>query len=382
MLPRLARACPVLLLALAVVANAAPPLPAEHLEIARMPARSPHWIYVFDEILASQTDSRIYVYDGDAHRELGQIDAGYWANFNVSPDGRTTAVATTYLSRGSRGTRTDVLELTDNATLTVTGEVVLPPKRANTLPTAYNVSFSADQHFVYSTNLTPAASFTVVDLAKAAVAGEIDTDGCVLAIPSAQRRVSSLCENGRLLTVILDDSGHETARSVSAPFFNIDRDPVFAQGVPVPAGVLFLSFLGDVYQADLSGAEPKFTAPWPLVSAQQRGHWRPGGQQVAAYQPHTKRLYVPMHRGADGSHKDGGTEIWVFDTATRKRLARWPVNTPLYGPVLATQVSQDEQPLLFVTTENGALLLMNAASGHVEHVEPKFGQSLWYLINP
>ena len=380
---RLPRASLALLIALAATAGAeSPPLPAEHLEVARLPAPSPHWIYVFDESLYNETDSRIYLYDGDAHRELGQIDSGYWPGFAIAPDGRTTAVATTYLSRGGHGVRTDVVEFTDNATLNITDEIVLPPKRAQTLPSLYNASYSADQHFLYVTNLSPAASYTVVDAVKRAVVGEIDSDGCVLAIPSLARRVSSLCENGRLLSVTLDDAGHEAARQASAPFFNADRDPIFVQGVPTPVGVLFLSFLGDVYAVDLSGAESRFAPAWPITSATERGHWRPGGDQVAALHRRSGRLYVPMHRGADGSHKVGGTEIWVVDATRHRRIARWPVNAAKFGPVVAVQVSQDDKPLLFAATDNAALLVMDAMSGRMLHVEPKLGQTLWYLINP
>lgn len=384
MVPKSPGAWLALLLSLAATATAgaAPPLPAEHLEVARLPAPSPHWIWIFDEALYNETDARLYLYDGDAHRELGQVDAGYYPAFSLSPDGRTTAVATTYYSRGSHGTRTDVVEYTDNATLALTGEVVLPPHRAQTLPTLYNSGYSADARFLYVTNLTPAASFTVVDVAKGAVVGDVDTDGCVMVIPSAARRVSSLCETGRLLSITLDESGKEAARSVSPPFFSVDKDPIFVQGIPTATGVLFLSFLGDAYGVDLAGAEPKFATPWPLVTGAERGHWRPGGAQVGAYHKRAARLYVPMHPGGPGTHKVGGTEIWVYDAAAHRRSARWRVDAARYGAVLAVQVTQDEHPLLFALTENAALLVMDAATGRLEHVEAKMGQTPWYLINP
>ena len=60
------------------------------------------------------------------------------------PIGKTSVVGTTYFARGSRGARTDVVEFTDNSTLSVTHEIVLPPKRAMTLPTYFNLGFSAD----------------------------------------------------------------------------------------------------------------------------------------------------------------------------------------------------------------------------------------------
>jgi methylamine dehydrogenase heavy chain len=372
---------PCLLLALGAPALAAPPLPAEHLDVTLLPPSSPHWVYVLDEALNNYLDARVHPFDGDSYRRLGQIDAGYTPGFAISPDGKTSAVGTTYFSRGSHGARTDVVEFTDNRTLQITHEVVLPPKRAQTLPTEFSVAYSADQRFLYVANLTPATSLTVVDVANSTALGEIDTDGCVLAIPSGAHHVSSLCENGRLLTVSIGNDGREVARAVSNPFFNADRDPIFVQGVPLPDGVLFLSFLGDLYEVRFADGKPSFAAPWPLVAAKDRGKWRPGGQQVMAFHRRSGRIYLPMHRGGEGTHKAGGSEIWVVDKATHQRVSRWPVPAGL-DPVLAVQVSQDEHPLLFALTEKSDLLVMDAASGTLKHVEKQMGQSAWYLYNP
>ena len=43
----------------------APPLAAEHLVVATLPALSPHWVFVYDTALNYETDARVYVYDGD-----------------------------------------------------------------------------------------------------------------------------------------------------------------------------------------------------------------------------------------------------------------------------------------------------------------------------
>src|SRR5215468_6320636 len=77
-----------------------PPLPAEHLTVEPLPARSPHWVYVFDEAFDNEIDMRVYLYDGDNHRRLGQIGGGFYTSVNLSPDGATTAVAATYFARG------------------------------------------------------------------------------------------------------------------------------------------------------------------------------------------------------------------------------------------------------------------------------------------
>jgi methylamine dehydrogenase heavy chain len=356
-----------------------PPLPAEHLRVEPLPPSGPHWVYVYDYAFDNDTDTRVHLFDGDSYRRLGQIDAGYYSSVNLSPDGQTTVVATTYFSRGSRGTRTDLVEFHDNTTLAPAREIVLPSKRAMTLPSLFNVTYSDDGHFVYVAYVTPAASFGVLDPRQGTVLSEIDTAGCVLVIPSGPSRVSSICESGRLLTVTLDAVGHESSRAMSEPFFDADKDPVFVQGIPMDQGFAFLSFLGEVHEVNFAGAAPAFAPTWPLVGPAEKGHWRPGGSQVGAIHRGLHRLYVPMHVGVEGSHKVGGTEIWVFDTHTHQRLARWPLGT--LGPVLAVQVSQDAHPLLFAATESSSVAVFDALTGRVKHVEKHLGQTPWMMLN-
>jgi methylamine dehydrogenase heavy chain len=339
------------------LAAAAPPapLPAERISVQQLPPSSHHWVYVFDDAFANEIDMRVHVYDGDHYRRLGQIDAGYYSSFNLSPDGATTAVA---------------------------GEIVLPPKRAQTLPTPFNLAYSGDAHLLYVAYVTPAASFGVLDPVKKTVLGEIDTAGCVLVIPSGTYRVSSICESGRLLTVALDAAGKETGRAMSEPFFDADRDPVFVQGIPTNKGYAFLSFLGKVHEIDFSGEQPRIGAPWSLLTTAEQGVWRPGAQQVGAIHVGLGRLYVPMHQGGEGTHKDGGTEVWVFDLASHKRVARFPMATHGLTRVIAVQISQDDAPLLFAATDSAQLAVIDPRDGHIRHIEKHFGQTPWQMLNP
>jgi methylamine dehydrogenase heavy chain len=359
-----------------------PPLPAEHLTVTTLAPSTPHRLYILDVAFANEIDARVHLLDGDTYRRLGQIDAGFTPGFTLSPEGKTTAVGTTYFARGSRGKRTDVVEFTDNTTLAVTHEIVLPAKRAMTLPSYFNLAYSADSHFLYVAYVTPAASFGVLDPSRDQVLDEIDTAGCVLVIPSGPNRVSSICESGQLLTVTLDAAGHEASRSLSEAFFDPDADPVFVQGVPMKDGFTFLSFLGKVHEVDLAGAQPVFRAPWSLVSAAEQAQgWRPGGTQVGAIHKSLSRLFVAMHRGGEGSHKDPGSEIWVFDMKTHERLARWPLATYKLAPG-AVQVSQDEAPILFAATDRGDVAVLDAVTGKLRHIEKAIGQTLWFLMTP
>jgi len=363
-------------------ASVPPPLPAEHLTVNKLGPASPHWIYVLDEAVANEIDTRLLLFDGDTYRRLGQIGTGFLPSVNLSPDHRTTVVATTYFARGGHGTRTDVVEFNDNSTLGKSGEIVIPPKHAQTLPTLFGVAYSSDGRFLYVPYVTPAASFGVLDPAKKSVIAEIDTAGCVLVIPSGPNRVGSICESGRLLTVTLDASGHEASRASSEPFFDADRDPIFVQGMPTADGYAFVSFLGEVHEVDFSRAQPAFRTPWSLVAATDKGAWRPGGEQVGSIHRALGRLYVQMHRGGEGTHKDGGTEIWVFDLKTHQRIARWPTETKQTGTVLAVQVSQDSAPILFAAYENGDIGVLDALTGRVKHIEQHFSQTPWQMLNP
>jgi methylamine dehydrogenase heavy chain len=337
---------------------------------------------VQDYALNNEIDTRLYLFDADSYRRIGQIDTGFLPGVNLSPDGKTTVVATTYFARGGHGTRTDVVEFNDNATLAKTGEIVIPPKHAHTLPTPFTVAYSADGRFLYTPYLTPAASFGVLDPAKKTVLSEIDTAGCTLVIPWGPNRVSSICESGRLLTVTLNAQGREASRTTSEPFFDPDQDPVFVQAVPIADGYAYVSFLGQVHEVNLTQAKPVMRVPWSLVSETEKGSWRPGGAQIGAVHRSLGRMFVPMHRGGEGSHKAGGSEIWVFDLKSQRRTARWPIDTKEFGEVIAVQVSQDAAPLLFAATEKADLLIFDAQTGRLKHDEKKLGQTPQLLLNP
>src|SRR5262249_1493866 len=53
-----------------------------------------------------------------------------------------------------------------------------------------------------------------------------------------------------------------------------------------------------------------------------------GGQLLAMHEP-TGRLYVLVHQGGPDSHKEPGTEAWVYDLGARKRVQRITLLNPL-----------------------------------------------------
>ncbi|RQQ04950.1 amine dehydrogenase [Burkholderia stagnalis] len=355
----------------------------EELVVKKMPPWHPHEVFIVDMSMPSMTDGRIHVYDADAKKLLGQIDGGFGPGLAISPDHRTSYVATTYFSRGSHGTRTDVVELTDNTTLAHTGEIAIPPKHAQHVPSPYNTAFSADGRRLYVANITPAASMTVIDVATRKVLPEIDMAACVLAYPSANDRFTSLCESGKALTVMLDAKGREAKRTMSDAFIDVDRDPAFVNASPYQGGYLFTTFGGSVRSADFRGDNAVFGAPWSLLTDAERAEgWRPGGMQQTAVNAKLHRYYVAMHKGGEGSHKEPGTQVWVVDLQTKQRVARWDLAQQKIDPLLSIQVSADDKPLFYGLTPTSDLVVMDALTGRLLHVEKQVGSTSSLLVNP
>jgi methylamine dehydrogenase heavy chain len=360
---------------------ATPALQTEALHVEPVPVPGPHWVYLVDAANSHMIDARLVVYDADRRRIVAQLGAGSWPGLAASPDRRYSYIATSYMSRGTRGDRTDVLEINDNRSFETAGEVVLPPKHVQVSTASFDTSVSRDGRFAYVSNITPATSITVVDLAHRKVVNEIDTAGCVLSYPSGNRRVTALCESGRALTLTLDDAGREVSRQRSDVFIDVDRDPLYVNAQRFGDKYLFLSHHGELRLADFSMGAGQFGRAWSLTSESERAAgWRPGGNQPFAVQQKTGRLYVAMHRGVDGSHKDPGTEIWVYDLARRTRIARWDLAALKVEPVTSVQVSQDDRPLVY-GTGGSDLSIVDATTGKLLHEEKQLGESFDLLAN-
>jgi len=79
-------------------------------------------------------------------------------------------------------------------TLALTGEIVLPAKRAQA-PQLLQSRVLQRRPFLYAAYITPAASFVVLIRGKEG-AGRDHTAGCVL-YPVGPDHVSSICDSGR-----------------------------------------------------------------------------------------------------------------------------------------------------------------------------------------
>ncbi len=343
-----------------------PPLAEEEMKVERLAPPDGNRLYVTDFVFNHMVDGRVHVVDGSKARYLGVVMAGYGALTTVSADGKSIYVATTYYPRLYRGQRSDVVEIHDAETLELKAEIDIPAKKAQAASYRSMLVPSADGRFLYVQNATPATSVSVVDLQAKKFVAEIMTPGCwsIQAWNKDDKgnRFSTLCGDGTMLTVTLDDAGQAANRERSQRFFDPDKDPIYVHPEMLGDDRYFVSYLGNVYKVTLAGDKPVFAAPWSLLDARDRkANWRPGGMQVTTMHRASGTFYVNMHdKGEEGSHKNPSKEIWAFDVASHKRVARIPSNE-----AVSLVASQGDTPLLYsLNVEKGEIVARKIAKGY------------------
>ncbi|WP_077035536.1 amine dehydrogenase large subunit [Pelomonas sp. KK5] len=341
--PRHALAAAALaLLAPGCFAAAPEPLPLETMTVEKLPPPDAYRLYVGDPTMGHLVDGRSHVIDTRTMRYLGMLGTGFAGSSTLSRDGRSIYVATTYHSRLQRGARTDVVEIYGSEDLALKGEIEIPPKHVQSLPIKALLATTSDDRFLLVQNATPATSVTVVDMQARKVTAEIPLPGCygVIAWPGDARRFSAVCGDGTMMTVTLDEQGNAADRKASAAFFDPDTDPVFMHYELVGETLRFVSYHGTMHEIALKGEQPAQIATWPLITAaaEKKQKWAPSGYQLFTIDPRTQRLYVAMHDHAkEGSHKTPAKELWVYDLAAKKRVARWPGQMAISMTMLPTE---------------------------------------------
>ncbi len=351
--------------------GSASPLPAEEVGVAGPVAWSPHLLWVNDIAFPAMPDGRAILIDADTGAMRGMISGGYGHNSLLfSPDGRRIYNPETYYARGTRGERTDVITVYDAGRLAPLSEVVIPAKRFLSMPLLANQRLIDDGRLLLVYNFTPAQTVTVADVRAGRMLAEFDTPGCSLIFPLGERRFAMLCADGGLLDIALGADGKPRLQEARPPFFDADRDPLIEKPVFDGRRWLFVSFSGAVYAVWLrDGAAVGAALGW-RVGTPESG-WRPGGIQPLAYHAATGRLFVLMHEGGPGTHKDPGTAVWVFDAVHGRNLAQWP----LAAPATSIAVSPDAQdPLLYAALiGDPTLRVYSAKDGRLRRAIPETG---------
>jgi len=353
-----------------------------------LPPATEHWVWLNEPLFRHQK-----LYDGDSGELLGIVDAlGSLTGRHplISRPRGETYVLESFYSRGNRGVRRDFVTIYDSRSLKVIGEVEIPPRTADVGHGLALATLLDGDRFLVVNNQEPANSVSVVDLNSRTFVDEITTAGCALVYAVGPRSFGMLCGDGTALRVDLDDTGHQRRLVSSEPFFDVIEDPITEKGVRDGSTWMFASFEGYLHTVDFAGERPHAVSRWSLFTdAQRKQSWRIGGLQHLAFHKPSGRLFSVVHQGGRGTHKEAGSEIWVYDIDTRKRIqviepppllaaflrrmagidpdsfTAWIMSLvmPIQG-VHSVVVTRDEKPLLFVRhRENGAAGVYDARTG-------------------
>jgi methylamine dehydrogenase heavy chain len=176
-------------------------------------------------------------------------------------------------------------------------------------------------------------------------------------MPAGPRGFLMLCGDGTLQLIDLDERGLEAGRQRSKPFFNVEQDAVYDRVVYTGAGWLLVTHDGLVREVGVDGGRIKVGEAWSMLNAEdkeegsKKEQWRPGGDQPFTMHRGSSLLYSLMHKGKVDTQDANGTELWVFDTNRRKRVARLVLKAEATG----IHVSQEATPRLVMFDKDGKL---------------------------
>jgi methylamine dehydrogenase heavy chain len=300
-------------------------------------------LFSVDLSLNHVVDGRVYVMDAKDLKLLGLISTASLGMVHVPPGKSDIYVATTHLSRTTRGTRTDVVEIYSGENLAFKEEIPISSNRAQALNYRSLFWASNDLKYLFVQNATPATSVTVVDLAGKKQIADIPNPGCYGIFPSAKTplRFATTCGDGTFGTIDVKTDG-SAAMKASQPIFDADADALFSSADRWGDKWIFASYGGNIYVVDVEGETATLIDKIPLSEGVE-GSWRAGGYQPIAVHSKTGIAYVLMHsNGAEGSHKNPSEEIWAVDLNTKAVLGR-----AASVPAIALSVSQGDTPALF-----------------------------------
>jgi len=306
-------------------------------------------------------DSKFSLVDTETRRLKGMLSAGQFATVDISIKRQKFYVGETVYSRGTRGTRLDFIAVYDFENMSLVGEIALLPKRSSAVVKAASTAITSDDQYMLVTNMNPATSVSVVDLEDEVVVAEVQTPGCSLVYPQTHGGFFSLCGNGGLVSITLDDKGQEQSRWASEPFNNIDDDPLSEAAELINDVWYFVSYQGVVQPIDVSGSKPNILPSWSLTTeAEADQNWRPAGWHGKAGHEDGLLWVAMLPDGYNGSHKDPATHIWLFSTKTAKRLETITLNVP----AVSITATNGAQPQLLVVNIEGSLDVYDGRTGH------------------
>ncbi len=333
--------------------------------VETLPAEYPDsWVFVHDVSFMHMSSGKYILMDiaGETAKDFykGMVNSSYISFFASAHSKPEFYVGENFYSRGHRGERTDVITIYDKRTLSPIDEVIITDgKRAEMLPSKYTMRLIADDRFLLFYKFSPATAIGVMDTDKRKIVNTIPLPTCAGIYPTGRRGFSSLCSDGSMVSYQLDSQGQVTGSERVAKFFNVDADALFEKPAIMNNIAYFPTFTGNIQELDLSAAVAVPGDKWPLVTGgDQQANWRPGGAWPAATA--NEAIYVLMHKdGYEGSHKEPGSEIWVYEVQDKKRISR----IVLQSPAIAFDITRGDKPKIIATNIEMGLEIYDAITG-------------------
>lgn len=322
--------------------EAAKEIQPEEITNVKIPAGT-EMLFSMDLALNHVVDGRIYVMDAKTLKPIGIIGTGSLGMAQFPQGSKDIYVATSHLSRTTRGERSDFVEVYSGEDLTFKEEIPISNNRAQALNYRSLFQPSAEMKYLFVQNATPATSVTIVDLAAKKQIGDIPNPGCYGIFPSAKTttRFATLCGDGTVGTIDVKSDGTGEMKPSEA-IFDPDTDAIFTSAYRWGDYWVFPSYGGNIYVIDVEGDTAKLVDKIEVAKGVE-GNWRPGGYQPLTVHDKNGIAYMLMHsNGTEGSHKNPAEEIWAVDLKAKKVIGR-----SKSVPAIGLTVNQGDKPALF-----------------------------------
>jgi methylamine dehydrogenase heavy chain len=301
------------------------------------------------------TEDAGYIFDASSGEMQGLITVSSMTPaVQPNPARREFYAADSYYSRGSYGERSDILTIHDYENLSPIAEIDIPDK-ITILPFRGYIGLMSGGKYLGVFNMTPAQSVSIVDIENRNFVGEISTPGCALILPIEDNGFMNMCGDGTLQVIRLDADGAEKGRVRSRKFFDVQVDPVFDRPRPTADGWLLVSNAGKAFDVTTSGTDINISKEWTFMTDEDEG-WLPGGVQHTTVHKAFGLMYITMHEGEQYTHYVSGSEVWVVDIKSHRRIARIKLETPAHS----IMVTQEAEPLLIVGDDDDKIQVYDA----------------------
>ncbi len=340
----------ILLGSLILIPAAAAQLSPEEISVETMSSPGENWFI-------SKTGNGGYIFDANSGEMQGLLSLSRYTPAVTSWAPREEFYATeSYLSRGSYGERTDIVAVYDFENLSPVAEIEIPNHMAR-LSVRNHLGLTGNGRHLAILNMNPGHSVSIVDVADRVFVYEISTPGCAVIMPTSDNDFMQVCGDGTLQLIQLDISGFEVNRVRSPQFFDVIEDAIFDRTARSANGWFLITHGGTIYEVSSDDDEINISDAWNIVSEEDEG-WRPGGGEFISAHRESGLIYVAMHEGDVDTHHESGSEIWVLNSNTGRRLQR----IELESPANSLLVTQEDSPKLIVATEEGGTEIYDALS--------------------